>query len=153
MKSKVLINPGRKRKIPRHFSWVDHRLIRSNYLVRCSCDALALYLFLLTVGDYEGLSYYRDESILKYLNLSEKNSISKCRRELIDAELISYLGGLYQVLDLGNDEEQKLKIFSAGLRNHSAEITCSNSSKKEQSSNNSGTTDIGSVIEKMLGGV
>jgi len=94
MKSKVLINPGRKRKIPRHFSWVDHRLVRNNYLVRCSCDALALYLFLLTVGDYEGLSYYKDESILKYLKLSEKSSIAGCRRELIDAELISYLGGL-----------------------------------------------------------
>ena len=93
MKSKVLINPGRKRKIPRHFSWVDHRLVRNNYIERCSSDALALYLFLLTVGDYEGLSYYRDESILKYLSLSGKSSMAECRRELIDAELISYLGG------------------------------------------------------------
>jgi hypothetical protein len=153
MKSKVLINPGKKRRIPRHFSWVDHRLVRSNYLERCSCEALALYLFLLTVGDYEGLSYYRDESILKYLNLSEKASISKCRRELIDAELISYLGGLYQVLDLGNDEEQKSKMFSSALRNHYSRKKLSDSSEKVQNSNNTGTTDIGSVIEKMFGGV
>ena len=153
MKSKVLINPGRKRKIPRHFSWVDHRLVRNNYLVRCSSDALALYLFLLTVGDYEGLSYYKDESILKYLQLSEKSSITGCRRELIEADHISYLGGLYQVLDLGNEEEQKTQMFSAALRNHSGGSTRLNSAETVKSSNNIGVTDVGSVIEKMLGGV
>lgn len=153
MKSKVLINPGRKRKIPRHFSWADHRLVRNNYLKKCSSDALALYLFLLTVGDYEGLSYYRDESILKYLNLSKQTSISKCRRELIEAELISYLGGLYQVLELGNDEEQKSKMFSAALWNGSVKSIHSNSVDKVKNSNNTGTTDIGSVIDKMFGGV
>ncbi len=153
MKSKVLINPGRKRKIPRHFSWVDHRIVRNNYLKKCSCDALALYLFLLTVGDYEGLSYYKDESILKYLNLSEQTSISKCRHELINAELISYLGGLYQVLELENEEEQKSKMFSAALRNGSVKSIHSNSVDKVRNSNNTGMSDIGSVIEKMLGGV
>ncbi len=153
MKSKVLINPGRKRKIPRHFSWVDHRLVRNNYIERCSSDALALYLFLLTVGDYEGLSYYRDESILKYLNISDQSSIAKCRRELIDAELISYLGGLYQVLDLGNEEEQKSKIFSAVFRNHSAEKTHPRTVDKVEKPNDSSTACIGSVIEKMFGGV
>ena len=48
---KRLIDPRRRRKIPRQFNWVDHRLVRGGYLKRCSHPALALYLFLtVTVG-------------------------------------------------------------------------------------------------------
>ena len=40
------------------FSWVDHRLVRERRLQRCPAEAWALYLFLLTVGAAQGLSYY-----------------------------------------------------------------------------------------------
>jgi len=44
--------------VPSQFSWVDHRLVREHYLERLPCEAAALYLFLVTVGDAERLSYY-----------------------------------------------------------------------------------------------
>ena len=100
MKSKILINPQRERKIPRHFSWVDHRLVRQNYIKKCSADALAMYLFLITVSDNEGLSYYRDDSITKYVSFSGTSCVKYCRQELIIASLIAFHEGLYQVLDL-----------------------------------------------------
>jgi len=39
------LRPDRLRQIPPSFSWIDHRLVRDNYLGRCSHSALALYLF------------------------------------------------------------------------------------------------------------
>jgi hypothetical protein len=144
MKSKVLINPAKKRKIPRHFSWVDHRLVRNHYLEKCSCEALALYLFLLTVGDHEGLSYYRDDSILKHLNFPVTRTVVLCRRELIEAGLISYLEGLYQVLDLDSTEEIHSTKFSSAIRSIGKRIS---------DSEKSGTVvSVGSVIDKILGG-
>lgn len=61
MKKRVL-NPERLRKVPPQFSWIDHRLVQDNYLVRCEHSAWALYLFLTSVGDVQGLSYYSDAS-------------------------------------------------------------------------------------------
>ena len=55
MKKRVL-NPERLRKIPPQFSWIDHRLARENYFLRCDHPAWALYLFLTSVADAEGLS-------------------------------------------------------------------------------------------------
>jgi hypothetical protein len=55
-----LLNPQRCRRVPRQFSWVDQRLVRDSYIPRCSTQALALYLVLITVADAQGLSYYSD---------------------------------------------------------------------------------------------
>ena len=57
MVTKRLLRPERRRRLPAHFSWIDHRLVRERHLERCGPDAGALYLFLLTVADAEGLSY------------------------------------------------------------------------------------------------
>ena len=53
------------RAVPSQFSWVDHRLVRERHLERCPSEALALalYLFLVTVADAKGLSYYGDASV------------------------------------------------------------------------------------------
>ena len=143
MKSKVLINARKKRRIPKHFSWVDHRLVRENYLKQCSTDALALYLFLVTVGDHEGLSYYGDESINKYLNFSSSSNVKSCRKELELNNMISYLDGLYQVLGLGNACENRF-TKDAGRKNR---VKCS------RTGNNSETENIGNVIDRIFGGV
>ncbi|MCS6243438.1 MAG: hypothetical protein H2172_06215 [Opitutus sp.] len=45
------------RRTPAQFSWLDHRLVRGNYLGRASAPAWGLYLVLVTVGDADGLSY------------------------------------------------------------------------------------------------
>lgn len=98
MKKRVL-NPERLRKVPPQFSWIDHRLVQENYFVRCEHAAWALYLFLASVGDARGLSYYSDASLMRRLNMDEVRLCS-CRRQLIQAELIAYEKPLYQVLSL-----------------------------------------------------
>lgn len=98
MKKRVL-NPDRLRKVPPHFSWIDHRLVQENYFVRCEHAAWTLYLFLASVGDAQGLSYYSDASLMRRLNLDQVQ-LSSCRRQLIQAGLIAYEEPLYQVLSL-----------------------------------------------------
>ena len=44
MINKPLLRPDRRRHIPTSFSWVDHRLVRHEYLRRADPPAWALYL-------------------------------------------------------------------------------------------------------------
>jgi len=99
MTHKKLLRPERQRQIPPHFSWVDHRLIRQHRLRECDHSAWALYLFLVSVGDAQGLSYYSDASLARALKV-DPLKLSAARRQLIDADLIAYQKPLYQVLDL-----------------------------------------------------
>jgi hypothetical protein len=62
---KHIITTDRVRRVPRQFSWVDHRLVRGNYLMTASAPAWALYLVLVTVGDEHGLSYYADRTLAR----------------------------------------------------------------------------------------
>jgi hypothetical protein len=96
---KRLLRPDRRRQVPTGFSWVDHRLVRQDYLSRCDCTALALYLFLVTVGDAEGLSYYSDAAICRRLHL-QAEELKRARAHLRQADLIAYQRPLYQVLSL-----------------------------------------------------
>jgi len=99
MSSHPLPNPQQQRQIPTQFSWIDHRLVRDGYFQQCSTDALALYLFLLTVADARGLSYYSQPNLMKHLNLGTLRFI-QARNELLEAHLIAYQHPLYQVLAL-----------------------------------------------------
>jgi hypothetical protein len=145
MKSKVLINARRKRRIPKHFSWIDHRLVRENYLKQCSTDALALYLFLVIVGDHEGLSYYGDERVKSYLNFSSSSGVNSCRKELEKSNLIAYLNGLYQVLGLESDVSFEYRSTKA-----INDETAVNYSRTE---NNSATESVRDVINRIFGGM
>jgi len=89
----------RLRQVPAQFSWIDHRLVRDNHIHGRSAEALALYLFLVTVADRQGLSYYADETICRLLPLDE-TSLAGARQELTAAGLIAYQRPLYQVLAL-----------------------------------------------------
>lgn len=99
---KHLIRPDRLRQVPQGFNWVDHRLVRHNYIDRCRCTDLALYLFLVTVSDAEGLSYYSDQSLCRRLKLSPAQ-LAAARTSLQQADLIAYQKPLYQVLSLDPD--------------------------------------------------
>ena len=99
MTQKKLLRPERQRQIPAHFSWVDHQLIRQHRLRDCDHSAWALYLFLVSVGDAQGLSYYSDASLMRRLKV-DSLGLSVARGQLIKAELIAYQKPLYQVLDL-----------------------------------------------------
>jgi len=89
----------RLRQVPPQFSWIDHRLVRDRHICRCSHPALALYLFLVTVADGQGLSYYSEASLCRMLKL-DPVGLAGARQELISARLIAYQSPLYQVLAL-----------------------------------------------------
>lgn len=98
MKKRVL-NPERLRKVPPQFSWIDHRLVQQNYFLRCDHSAWALYLFLASVADSEGLSYYSDTSLVRRLKM-DPLVLATSRQQLIQAGLIAFEKPLYQVLSL-----------------------------------------------------
>jgi hypothetical protein len=97
VKSPILNN--RVRKVPKGFSWIDHRLVRDRYIESLCHAEAALYLFLVCVSDGKGLSYYGDQSIMAKLSMDE-NTLSKARSGLIKNSLIAWQKPIYQVLNL-----------------------------------------------------
>lgn len=89
MSIKRVLCPARVRQIPRQFSWVDQRLVRDEIIGRCGSDALALYLFLITVADARGLSYYSDHAIVNRLWF-DAGQLSRARERLHKVGLIAF---------------------------------------------------------------
>ncbi|MGV0976742.1 MAG: hypothetical protein ACOYBO_12525 [Azonexus sp.] len=118
MTLKRVLCPERLRQIPAQFSWVDHRLVRERYLERCDHSALALYLFLVTVGDEQGVSYYADARLVRGLSMSTAR-LSQARGDLVRQGLIAYQRPLYQVLSLDcppRSEVRELGAEEIGVR-------------------------------------
>jgi len=105
MKKRVL-NPERLRKVPPQFSWIDHRLVQENYFTRCDHSAWTLYLFLVSVSDADGLSYYSDASLMRRLKMDQLQ-LSASRSQLLQAGLIAYEKPLYQVLNLDRVDQAR----------------------------------------------
>lgn len=99
MPIKRVLCPARVRRIPKQFSWVDQRLVRDERIGACGADALALYLFLITVADAQGLSYYSDPSIARRLSF-DGCQLARARARLQQVDLIAFEKPLYQVLSL-----------------------------------------------------
>ena len=99
MRGREPILPQRRRRVPPQFSWVDHRLVRDGHVQGRSASALALYLFLVTVADADGLSWYSEETLCGQLSC-DPTQLHRDRAELQQAALIAYRKPLYQVLDL-----------------------------------------------------
>ena len=78
---------------------MDQRLVRERRIAGLSSESLGLYLFLVVVGDTQGLSYYSERSICEHLPL-DAAALQSARRQLVQAELIAYRKPLYQVLSL-----------------------------------------------------
>src|SRR4030095_14285817 len=93
------ISLAKLRRVPRQFSWVDQRLVRDHYIDQLSSQACALYLFLVTVADAQGLSYYADPSLCQRLSLTS-TELHRARQALIARGLVAYRRPLYQVLAL-----------------------------------------------------
>ncbi len=106
MNQRILIQPRRCRRVPRQFSWVDHRLVQDGYFQGCSTPALALYLFLITVSDARGLSWYSDVRLCEQLGCA-RQQLQDARKELCRSGLVAYRGGLYQVLDLAPQTDER----------------------------------------------
>jgi len=96
---KRILCPERVRRVPRAFSWIDHRFVRDGHIGRLSHQAQGLYLLLVTVSDAEGLSYYSEAKAGELLSM-DRATLRQARRELVGAGLIVYQPPLYQVLSL-----------------------------------------------------
>jgi hypothetical protein len=94
---KRLLLPQRLRQVPEQFSWIDQALVQRHLIDRCDARAAALYLFLVTVADAQGLSYYGSASLTQRLHLSTEQ-LGAARQQLIDLDLLAYQAPLYQVL-------------------------------------------------------
>ena len=135
MRGREPIVPQRRRRVPPQFSWIDHRLVRDGHVKGRSASALALYLFLVTVADADGLSWYSEEALCRRLSWGAA-ALQSARTELQQAGLIAYRKGLYQVLDLSPVPIQPPACArSAGQRGDWEPVA------------------IGSILEHMLGGV
>jgi hypothetical protein len=108
--NKKLLAPERLRQLPSQFSWIDQQLVRGGHLRDCDHSAWALYLFLATVADSQGLSYYSDASVCRWLNL-DLARLQASRQQLIRAKLLAYRKPLYQLLALPRPE-----AFTEGAR-------------------------------------
>src|SRR2546426_7009843 len=86
---------ARLRKVPKQFSWVDQRLVRERYIDQLSPQACALYLFLVTVADAQGLSHYADPSLCQRLSMTG-TALHQARQALIRLGLVAYQRPLYQ---------------------------------------------------------
>jgi hypothetical protein len=86
--NKIPLCPDKIRRVPEQFNWVDHRLVRERYIDYLSNEAAALYLFLVTVSDARGLSYYGDTTLQKRLGMHEHRLVA-ARGVLIEQGLIA----------------------------------------------------------------
>ena len=94
---KRLLRPQQMRRVPSQFSWIDQALVQRNLIDRCDARAAALYLFLVTVADAQGLSYYGSATLMQRLHLRAEE-LNAARRQLLALELVAYEAPLYQVL-------------------------------------------------------
>lgn len=128
MKTKPVLCAHRLRHVPRQFSWIDQRLIRDGHIRGRTTGALALYLFLCTVADAQGASYYSDGRVCELLGL-EALELGSVRRELVDAGLVAYRRPFYQVLSLEAHkvERESVAFESAGnpaMEGTSGDVQC-----------------------------
>ena len=101
------------RQVPSQFSWVDQRLVRERYIDQLSHEACALYLFLVTVADAQGLSFYSEPSLCQRLSMTPEG-LRQARGRLVHLGLVAYERPLYQVLALGEDARGRERATLAG---------------------------------------
>ena len=100
----------RLRHIPAQFSWIDQQLVFQGHLGRLDAHAAALYLFLLTVADALGLSYWGDARVARLLGVAPV-TLARARQDLMRAGLIE-TEGLIQFI--------RQRIIPGGRARHQA---------------------------------
>lgn len=101
--NKKVLHCQRVRQIPRSgFSWLDRRFVTGGFAAESPQNELLLYLFLCTVSDHQGLSFYGDRRLCEILKLST-TKLDAARRGLEKRDLVVYRYPLYQVLSLPDE--------------------------------------------------
>jgi hypothetical protein len=99
MIEKRILVSGRVRRPPREgFFWVDRRFFRE-HADHLSRDAVLLYLFLCSVSDRDGLSYWREESTAARLKVTAP-LVARAREELLVRDLLAHEPPFTQILSL-----------------------------------------------------
>jgi hypothetical protein len=99
MIQKTPLIPHRVRKINGSFAFIEHRFLRDGFWSSLDHHELVLYLFLVIVGDRNGISFYCYDRICTLLGISVDDYIL-ARNALIEKDLIAFDGRVFQVLSL-----------------------------------------------------
>lgn len=99
LRAPVVVRPERIRRLPPGFGWIDHRFVRHGFSARLSPEAQTLYLFLATVADEYGLSWYSTDKLCLKSGLSPM-AVTLARKELTAHSLLAYACPVYQLLSL-----------------------------------------------------
>ena len=105
---KQLLRPERQRLLPEQFSWVDQALVQQHFIDRCEARSAALYLFLVTVADAQGLSYYGTATLARRLHLSDEQ-FAAARQQLEPPRVLRRLNSLR-----GLSHEQVEQVLTRG---------------------------------------
>jgi hypothetical protein len=89
--------PERLRQITGSFAWIEPRVFRDGFWTSLRHQELLLYIFLVLVGDPNGLSYYRFDKLCTLLQGALAASLV-ARKALIHKDLIAFDGHLLQGL-------------------------------------------------------
>ena len=95
----AVVCPERIRRLPPGFGWIDHRFIRQGFAAQLSSEAQALYLFLATVANEYGVSWYSTDKLCLKSGLSPM-AVTLARKELTTHSLLVYACPVYQLLSL-----------------------------------------------------
>ena len=95
----TILCPDRVRKIHGGFAFIEHRFLRDGFWASLDRNELLLYLFLVIVGDRNGISFYSYDKICTLLRVSVDEYVP-ARDSLIEKDLIAFDGKFFQVLSL-----------------------------------------------------
>ena len=99
MIKKIILDPGRVRRIQGSFCFIPHRFLTDGFLASLDQTEILLYFFLVLASDRNGLSFYSYDAICTFLKATADEYI-EARDSLIKKDLIAFDGTLFQVLDL-----------------------------------------------------
>ena len=95
----IILCPDRIRRISGSFAFIEHRFLRDGFFASLDHHELLLYLFLVIVGDRNGISFYSYDKICTLLGVSV-DEYTLARDSLIEKDLIAFDGKFFQVLSL-----------------------------------------------------
>jgi hypothetical protein len=110
--------PDRRRSIRGSFSWMDHRFLREGFDEGLTRLEKLFYFVLVAVSNQDGVSFYSDARLAELLDIRFLHELEAARNELMARDLVAYVGGIYQVLDLPAGSPRKARESSPPPPDH-----------------------------------